>query len=414
MSDTVGAEERRAVTRSQPDPGSDTALQPPVPRPFGLLLELTYRCPLRCPYCSNPTQFPPTAGELTTAEWTRVLSEASDLGVLHALFSGGEPLLRADVVELVAVARKAGLYTNLITSAIGLTRATAQGLKEAGLDSVQISFQADEAPLADAIAGVSAHARKREAARLVRERGFPLTINVVLHRGNMERLEAMIALAEELGAQRLELANTQFYGWAFRNQAALLPTHAQLERAERIATAAKVRLRGQMELLNVLPDYYGDRPKPCMNGWGQRYLTVNPVGDVLPCPTASAIPSLRFDNVRQHPLSWIWRESAAFNRFRGFGWMPEPCRSCERRGLDFGGCRCQAALLTGDAGNTDPVCALSPHHQRVVQVVESVQQHVESEPTPTPLGSGLHAIEFRANPTKHSDSANGQKTRMGG
>ncbi|MDQ3812495.1 MAG: pyrroloquinoline quinone biosynthesis protein PqqE [Armatimonadota bacterium] len=368
---------------------SNTQHQTTVPRPLGLLAELTYRCPLRCPYCSNPTQFPPTNSELTTEEWQRMLHEASDLGVLHVLFSGGEPVLRTDLPQLVATAREAGLYTNLITSAIGLTRARAEALKTAGLDSVQISFQADEESLADAIAGVAAHAKKRQAARLVRELGFPLTVNVVLHRRNINRLEAMIALAEELDAERLELANTQFYGWAFKNKEALLPTRAQVQEAESIAAAAKARLRGKMEVLYILPDYYGDRPKPCMNGWGQRYLTVNPVGDVLPCPTAGEIKSLRFDNVRQHSLRWIWSESEAFNRFRGTGWMPEPCRSCDRRHLDFGGCRCQAALLTGDAGNTDPACALSPHRDRLVRIIESVA--VES----------LQPLQFRVNPGRN-------------
>ncbi|HLK61445.1 MAG TPA: pyrroloquinoline quinone biosynthesis protein PqqE, partial [Chthonomonadaceae bacterium] len=331
------------------------------------------RCPLHCPYCSNPTQYSPTGAEMTTAEWVQAIEEASDLGVLHVLFSGGEPLLRPDLPELVAAARQAGLYTNLITSAIGLTRPRAEQLKAAGLDSVQISFQADEAPLANEIAGASAHDRKIEAARLVRALGFPLTVNVVLHWRNIARIPAMIALAEELGAERLELANTQFYGWAFRNRAALLPTRAQLEQADRIAAEAKARLRGKMEVLYILPDYYGERPKPCMNGWGRRYLTINPVGDALPCPTASEIPSLRFNNIRARSLRWIWTESEAFNRFRGTAWMPEPCRSCELRDHDFGGCRCQAALLTGDPAATDPACSLSPYRETLLSIVESAQ-----------------------------------------
>ncbi len=307
-------------------------------RPYGLLAELTYRCPLHCPYCSNPIQLSQTSNELTTEEWKRVIGEASDLGVLHILFSGGEPLLRKDLPELVATAQDAGMYTNLITSSLGFTRVRAQQLKAAGLDSVQISFQADEAGVADAIAGAQAHARKREAAHLARELGFPLTINVVLHRANIGHIEAIIALAEELDAQRLELANTQFLGWAFKNKEVLLPTRSQLEKAEKVAAAAQVRLRGKMEVLYILPDYYSDRPKPCMNGWGRRYLTVNPMGDVLPCQTAGEIRSLRFDNIRQHSLRWIWTESEAFNRFRGTAWMPEPCRSCPRREIDFGGC----------------------------------------------------------------------------
>jgi pyrroloquinoline quinone biosynthesis protein E len=332
---------------------------------------------LHCPYCSNPTEFSPTEGELTAAEWERVLGETGELGVLHVHFSGGEPLLRPDLPELVRSAREAGLYTNLLTSGVGLTPARGERLRDAGLDSVQISFQADEPGAADAIAGVSAHARKLEAARLVGELGWPLTLNVVLHRENIDRIEALVALAEELGAERLELANTQYYGWAFHNRASLLPSRTQAEKAQAAATAAAERLRGRMQVVYVLPDYLGDRPKPCMNGWGQRHLTVNPVGDVLPCPTAGVIAGLRFENVRRRSLRWIWEESEAFNHFRGTDWMPEPCRSCERREIDFGGCRCQAALLTGDAANTDPVCGLSPYHETVASHAETASTRLE-------------------------------------
>jgi len=375
---------------SMPEPRE--ASHAPVPRPFGLLAELTYRCPLRCPYCSNPTLFPPARGALTTAEWRRVLGEAAALGVLHVQFSGGEPLLRPDLPDLVTAARAAGLYTNLITSGLGLTRPRAERLRAEGLDHVQISLQSDEAPLADAIAGLEAHTRKLEAARLVRALGLALTINVVLHRGNIGRVGAIIALAEELAAERLELANVQFYGWAFANKEALLPTRAALDEAERTAAAARERLCGRMEILYVLPDYYGDRPKPCMNGWGRRHLTINPVGDVLPCPAASAIASLRFDNVRDRPLRQIWEESDAFQRFRGTTWMPEPCRSCDRREIDFGGCRCQAAQLTGDAANTDPACALSSHREALVRIVERIR--------PSAAGFGDGPIHFRANPKR--------------
>jgi pyrroloquinoline quinone biosynthesis protein E len=378
-----------------PSTGSTASFRQAAPRPFGLLAELTYRCPLRCPYCSNPTQFPAPSGSLSTAEWKRVLQEGSELGVLHVLFSGGEPLLRRDLPELVATAREAGLYTNLITSAIGLNRQRAEALKAAGLDSIQISFQADEPLLADRIAGLTAHAHKREAARLARELGLPLTVNVVLHRGNIERVGAIIALAEALGAERLELANTQFYGWAFKNKEALLPTRAQIETADRVAAEAKARLRGKMDVLYILPDYYGDRPKPCMNGWGQRYLTVNPVGDVLPCPTASEIPQMRFDNVRDHSLAWIWAESAAFNRFRGTDWLPEPCQSCPHREQDFGGCRCQAALLTGDAANTDPACSLAPHRGSLVRIVEGVEEQAGAGTLALPFTGDDSAIHFR-------------------
>ena len=360
---------------------------PDMPRPLGLLAELTYRCPLHCPYCSNPLRYP-AGEELGTTQWRRVFDQAGELGVFHVLFSGGEPLLRADLTELVAAARQSGLYVNLLTSGVGLTADRAEQLKAAGLDSVQISFQADAEADADFLAGTAAHSRKRQAAEVVRALGLPLTVNVVLHRGNIDRVQRLIDLASELGARRLELASVQFYGWAFRNRQGLLPSLAQVQRAETVVMAAQRRLRGQMEVIYVLPDYFGDRPKPCMNGWGRRYLTVNPVGDVLPCPTAYEIPGMAFENVRQRSLSWIWTESTAFNRFRGTAWMPEPCRGCERREIDFGGCRCQAALLTGDAGNTDPACALAPSRPLLLKIVESAEQ-------PFP---GIVPLEFRSNP----------------
>ena len=341
-------------------------------RPFLLLAEVTHRCPLHCPYCSNPTQLS-SGQELATADWQRVLGEAAQMGVLHVGLSGGEPLQRNDLEELVRAARAAGLYSNLITSAIGLNARRAEALKAAGLDSVQISFQSDEPSLANQIAGANAHDQKLRSARVVRELGFPLTVNVVLHRDNIGALEQLIELARSLGAERLELANTQFYGWAFRNRARLLPTREQIARATEIAASAKQRLSGEMEILFVAPDYYGERPKPCMNGWGRRFITVNPVGDVLPCPTAGEIKGLRFDNVKARSLSWIWDQSEAFNRFRGSEWMPEPCQSCEFREIDFGGCRCQAALLTGQAEVTDPGCSLSPYRDRLNSFVESLQ-----------------------------------------
>jgi PqqA peptide cyclase len=347
-----------------------------APRPYALLAELSYRCPLHCPYCSNPTHAR-NDGELTTDEWHRVLREATELGVLQVGFSGGEPLVRRDLAELVRGAREARLYTNLITSGVGLDESRASELREAGLDSVQLSFQADDVDLADEIAGARAHQRKLAAASFIRAAGIPLSLNFVIHRRNIDRLPQMIGLAEAVGAERVELANVQFYGWAFLNRAALLPTREQVTRAREVATAAKARLAGKIDIFYVLPDYYETRPKPCLNGWGQRYLTVNPIGDVLPCPTASsAIPDLRFENVRARSLDWIWRRSESFNRFRGTEWMPEPCRSCPQKEIDFGGCRCQAALLTGNAGNTDPVCTLSPNRARVDAVLRDLNLSV--------------------------------------
>jgi pyrroloquinoline quinone biosynthesis protein E len=312
-------------------------------------------------------------GELTTDEWKRVVHEAAALGVLQIGFSGGEPLARRDLEALVHTAREANVYTNLITSGIGLDDDRLRDLRDAGLDSIQLSFQSDKSNLADEIAGARAHKRKLDVAAKIRAAGIPLSLNFVIHRRNIDRLPQMIELAEALRAERVELANVQFYGWAFLNRPALLPMREQVDRARDIATAAKARLAGRLEIFYVLPDYYEARPKPCLNGWGQRYLTVNPMGDVLPCPTASsAIPDLHLENVRTHDLDWIWRESQSFNRFRGTEWMPEPCRSCPQKEIDFGGCRCQAALLTGNAANTDPVCTLSLNRARVDAVLAKI------------------------------------------
>ncbi|MEP7014007.1 MAG: pyrroloquinoline quinone biosynthesis protein PqqE [Verrucomicrobiota bacterium] len=360
------------------------------PRPYALLAELTYRCPLHCPYCSNPARVR-NDRELAAAEWSRVIREAAALGVLQVGFSGGEPLVRQDLAELVRSAREAKLYTNLITSGIKLDETRAGELREAGLDSVQLSLQSDDVDLADEIAGARAHERKLNAAAAVRAAGISLSLNFVIHRRNIDRLPQLIELAETLGAERVELANVQFYGWAFLNREALLPTREQVERAREIATAAKARLAGKIDIFYVLPDYYETRPKPCLSGWGQRYLTVNPIGDVLPCPTASsAIPDMRFENVRAHPLDWIWRESESFNRFRGTEWMPEPCRSCPQKEIDFGGCRCQAALLTGNAANTDPVCTLTPNRARVDEVLRTIER----------LNGDSGDWKYRTNPQK--------------
>jgi pyrroloquinoline quinone biosynthesis protein E len=342
-------------------------------RPFGLLAELTYACPLHCPYCANPLDLDGYRDELTTAEWLRVLAEARELGVLQLHLSGGEPLQRRDLVEITRAASELGLYTNLITSALGLSARRAEQLRGAGLDHVQISIQAAEPALSDRIAGTPSFGRKITAARLVKELGWPLTLNVVLHRQNIDQLARILDLAEDLGADRIELANTQYYGWAWRNRDWLLPSRAQLDRAEGVVRAAHARLQGRMEIIYVVPDYYSRYPKPCMGGWGRRQLTVVPNGDTLPCPTAHDLPLPRA-SVREHRLAWIWEHSPLFQSFRGTDWMPEPCRSCDRRDLDFGGCRCQAFLLTGDAARTDPVCHLSPDHAIVAEAVEAANQ----------------------------------------
>ncbi|HWC22987.1 MAG TPA: pyrroloquinoline quinone biosynthesis protein PqqE [Flexivirga sp.] len=336
--------------------------------PYGLLAELTYACPLQCAYCSNPLELEKYRDELTTQEWQRVITEAAELGVLQLHLSGGEPLQRRDIVELVRTASELGLYTNLITSALGLSERRAEQLREAGLDHVQISIQADEEQLSDRIAGIRSFDRKREAARLVRRLGWPITLNVVLHRQNLDHIAGILAMAEEIGADRIELANTQYYGWAGLNRSELMPSREQLSNAETVVREARERIGDRMEIIYVIPDYYSQYPKPCMDGWASRQFTVTPNGDALPCPAAQSLPLPRA-NVRDHSVAWIWQDSALFNQYRGTDWMPDPCRSCERKELDFGGCRCQAFALTGDAGRTDPVCHLSPDHHLVESAV---------------------------------------------
>jgi len=361
------------------------------PRPWGLLAELTHRCPLHCPYCSNPLALVPRGDELPDGDWLRILDEAAALGVVQVGFSGGEPLLHPALDRLIAHARRAELYTNLITSGVGLDRRRAGALRDAGLDAVQVSFQADEAGLADAVAGTRAHEAKLAAVAALREAGLPWGANVVLHRGNIDRLSAVVALAERLGAIRIELAHVQFYGWAFPNKEGLLPTRGQIEEAEQAALREKERLRGRMEVIHVRPDWYDRRPKPCLHGWGSRGLTVNPRGDVLPCQAAEAIPGMAFDNVRKKSLASIWREGEAFNRFRGTEWMPEPCRSCDLREIDFGGCRCQAALLAGDPAMADPVCELSPARP----VLDAILEKAEA-PSSAATGESGGSLRMRA------------------
>jgi len=336
-----------------------------APRPYTLVAELTYACQLRCVYCSNPLAFARHKDALDAAGWRRVLREAEELGVVQVNFTGGEPLLRPDLESLVAEARRLDLYSNLITSGVPLTRDRLLRLRRLGLDNVQVSIQDARPDGCDRIAGEEVFEQKLRVARWAKELGFPLTLNTVLHRGNLDRVGEVIALAEELHADRLELANAQYLGWAFLNQPALLPTAAQLERARSIAAAARSRLEGRMEVVFVVPDYYVEFPPACMDGWGRRFVVVSPDGLLLPCLLAHTLPGLEFGNVRDSSVGELWASSPGMSAFRGEEWMPEPCRSCERRAVDFGGCRCQAFHLTGDAAATDPACSLSRDHALV-------------------------------------------------
>jgi PqqA peptide cyclase len=338
------------------------------PRPYTLVAELTYRCPLACGYCSNPLDLARHAAELGTADWRRVFAEAAALGVLQANLTGGEPLVRADLTELVAAAHAQQLYVNLITSGIPADRDRLAELASAGLDSLQLSVQDVDPHGAAWIAGRDDLETKLQVAAAARALGLPLTLNVVIHRGNIARVAEFVALAEKIGAERLELANTQYLGWALANRDVLLPARAEIEQARAVASAAAERLRGRIEILFVRPDYYADRPRACMDGWARRYIVVTPDGVVLPCHQALSIAGLAFENVRGGSLQEIWNDSPAMKRFRGEDWLPAPCRTCDERGVDFGGCRCQAFALTGDARATDPVCHLSPNHALVGQL----------------------------------------------
>ncbi|QDG64824.1 pyrroloquinoline quinone biosynthesis protein PqqE [Pseudarthrobacter sp. NIBRBAC000502772] len=362
-------------------------------KPYGLLAELTYACPLQCSYCSNPLQLDDYRDELSTEEWQRVFTEAADLGVLQLHLSGGEPLQRHDIVELVQCANQLGLYTNLITSGIGLSKRRAEQLRSAGLDHVQLSIQADDQALSDQIAGTVSFERKQAAGKLIKELGWPLTLNVVLHRQNIDRIDRILEMAVAMKADRVELANTQYAGWAGPNQAELLPARDQLERAEAVVRAAQERLADRMEIIYVIPDYYSKYPKPCMDGWASRQFTVVPNGEALPCPAAHELArglELPPASVREHSLEWIWEEAPLFQQFRGDAWMPDPCRSCDRKEIDFGGCRCQAFALTGDAARTDPVCHLSPDHGLVEAAVAAANDPMRPRgsliPRPQVLG----------------------------
>src|SRR5580700_7469953 len=348
-----------------------------VSNPLALIAEVTHRCPLHCVYCSNPMQLAGTQSELSTAEWTSVFQQAGKLGMLHAHFTGGEPLARNDLTDLISAARHAGLYTNLITSGLGLNQQRLQTLVDAGLDHIQISFQDSREEAANWIADANAHAHKIELSREIKKHKIAFTVNLVVHRQNLDHLEEMIAFIEQLHPERVEIAHTQYYGWALANRAALMPTRAQLEKAVAIIAAAEQRLAGRVRIDSVVPDYYAKYPKACMGGWGRRLMLINPAGKVLPCHAAEVLPGLSFENVREKTLEWIWQESSSFRKFRGEDWMPEPCRSCDRRSEDFGGCRCQAFLLAGDDMVTDPACSLAPSHGLVESAVREANTDAE-------------------------------------
>lgn len=342
-----------------------------VPPPMAMLAELTHRCPLSCPYCSNPLELEQKARELTTEDWLRVFGEAAELGVLQLHLSGGEPASRRDLVDLVCGARAAGLYTNLITSGIGLTETRLRALDDAGLDHVQLSLQGMDADTADRIGGYrGGFDRKMQVAKWIGDIGFPLTLNCVLHRQNLHQLPRALDMAVEMGARRIEVAIVQFYGWAMVNSAALMPTRAQAQEAQTIVAEARARLKGKLVVDFVPADYHDDYPKRCMNGWGTVGLNVTPQGTVLPCHAAQTLKHLEFWSVRDRALGEIWYDSPAFNAYRGTDWMKEPCRSCDRRLQDLGGCRCQALAITGDAAAADPVCVKSPDHGRMQDLAE--------------------------------------------
>ena len=361
-------DERTLAPVSDRAPVADTKDDP---SPTTLLAEVTYRCPLHCPYCSNPVELDRRGGDLSTDEWKRVLDDARALGVLQLGLSGGEPLVRKDTEQLIAHARGLGMYVTLVTSGVGLTESRAAALGDSGIEHIQLSLQDAERAGNDRIGGAATWDRKLDAARLIRGLGAAFTVNTVLHRDNIDHLESIAALAADLGAERLELANTQYYGWALANRALLLPTREQLAAAEDAVARARARFAGRMRILYVVPDYHERTPKPCMGGWGRRYVVITPDGVALPCHAARSITTLSFESVRERPLPEIWRSGDAFRAFRGDAWMPSPCKTCEKRHLDFGGCRCQAFLVAGDAAAADPVCELSEHRGLIDNAIAS-------------------------------------------
>ena len=346
-------------------------------QPLWLLAELTYRCPLQCPYCSNPVEMAKYKNELSTDDWIRVLSEARELGSTQLGFSGGEPLLRRDLEDMIAEARKLGYYTNLITSSVGMDEKRVRRFKELGLDHIQISFQASNEELNNYLGGTDSFQHKKELARIVKKYEYPMVLNIVLHRQNIDQMRDILDMTVELQADYVELASTQYYGWSRINVEQLLPTRDQLARAEEIAKEYQQKMSDRMKIIYVVPDYFSNRPKACMNGWGAVFLTITPDGTALPCHAAGQLP-MEFPNVRDHSIDWIWNESPGFNHYRGMDWMKEPCRSCPERFKDLGGCRCQAFMLTGEAANTDPVCDKSPYNSTLLTDVERIGKLAES------------------------------------
>ncbi len=349
-----------------------------VPNPLALIAELTHRCPLHCVYCSNPLEMQSRANELSTEIWSRVFREASEAGVLQADFTGGEPLARADIVDLIRAARAAGLYVNLITSGLPLDESKLAALVEAGLDHIQLSFQGAREDTANEISGTKSHAHKLRVLEWLKKHRIALTLNFVIQRRNIDQLEDMVALAKSSTATRIEFANVQYYGWAFANRENLLPTRQQVNDSVEFVKREQERLRGKIRIEFVVPDYYAKYPKPCMGGWGRKLMLITPSGDALPCHAAQVIPGLLFENVKYRSLREIWERSAAFRKFRGEDWMQEPCRTCDRREQDFGGCRCQALLLAGDASATDPICSLAPLRPKI----DAILAGIDTAPSP--------------------------------
>ena len=362
--------------------GSINTPTPPVGvgQPLWLLAELTYRCPLHCVFCYNPVQLKQASSELTTAEWVEVMRQARQLGAAQLGFSGGEPLVRDDLEELVQEAHRLGYYTNLITSGVGLTPARAQRLKDAGLDHVQLSFQDSTRELNDFLSHTKTFDLKKKVAQTIKANDWPMVMNCVLHRHNLPHVGQIIDMALDLGAEYLELANVQYYGWAWVNRDHLMPTRAQLQEAEAVVQGWRERIGKQCRLLFVVPDYFEERPKACMNGWGSVFLSIAPDGLAMPCHNARDLPGLQLPNVREQPIADIWQRSQAFNAYRGQDWMQEPCRSCDERHKDFGGCRCQAFMVTGDAAAADPVCSKSPQHEKIVEFVRRAPERRQSIP----------------------------------